>query len=224
VLKAGRTGADGAIDEREGARLRQCPRMSPEDTSYDVASTDFHISIVNQGWLESDDPDYDVAVHDLCSHGEIRLLIGGCLIAPGGDEVDYTISTSALALLRTLESDHSPARPVADRLVLHCGMLLMLSCPIGIDWTVLHFDDRVRIVDPIRYDTTDEAEAVRFPGLEVEIPLAEYRSQITAFALGAKQPFEGIEKTFHDDTDRVDYANFWAEYDRLLNQAVRASG
>jgi hypothetical protein len=96
--------------------------------------------------------------------------------------------------------------------------------PIGIDWTVTHLDDRVRIADAVRYETTAEADAVRFPGLAVDVPLADYRNEVTAFARLAKEPFEGIEKSFDDDADRDDYANFWEEYDRHLAQAVRASG
>ena len=66
-------------------------------------------------------------------------MIGGRVIAAGDDTGDYTISTSALALLRTLESDYSPDsgfQPTA--LVMHCGGLLMVSCPYGINWSVRH--------------------------------------------------------------------------------------
>ena len=66
----------------------------------------FAIEITRQGWITSEADSVD---RDLCSHGDIRLVIGGRVIAPGDGEGDYTISTSALALLRTLESDHSPS-------------------------------------------------------------------------------------------------------------------
>lgn len=97
----------------------------------------------------------------------------------------------------------------------------MMGCPIGIDWAVTHLNGRVRISDVVKYETTDEEQAARYPGLEVEIPFAEYRDAVVAFAKGAKEPFEGLEKSFSDDTDRQDYANFWTEYDRLLDHAVR---
>ena len=35
----------------------------------------------------------------------------------------------------------------------------------------------------------------------------------------ASEPFEGIEKSFSDDDDRVDYIRFWEEYDHLLRLA-----
>jgi hypothetical protein len=46
---------------------------------------------------------------DLCSHGGIRLTIGGQVIALGEDDDEYGISESALALLRTLESIIRPS-------------------------------------------------------------------------------------------------------------------
>jgi hypothetical protein len=111
---------------------------------------------------------------------------------------------------------------LADRLIPHgCGAILMMSCPIGVDWAVTHLDGRVRLADIVRYDTTSVADGKRFPGLAVELPLAEYGDEITAFARRAKEPFEGVEKTFSDDTDRQDYLRFWEEYERLLAEAAR---
>ncbi len=177
--------------------------MSPED---------FSIAITRQGWLNSEPTDPS----DLCSHGYIRLVIGGEVIAPG-DEREYTISTSALGLLRTLESDHSPERPVGSgTLILHCGMLMMLSCPVGIDWSVTHRGGRVRLRDIVRFDSTDASEAVRFPGLEVELEEEAYRREVVAFARSAKGLFVGAEKVLHDDTDRKEWGDFWEEYERLL--------
>lgn len=172
-----------------------------------------------------DDADYDVAARDLCTHGDVRLTIGGHTIAPGNGEGEYGISEAALGLLRTLKSDRpeQTGQPFADRLIPHgCGAILMMGCPIGIDWTVRHVKDRVRITDVVRYDTTSDSDATRFPGLEVEIPLDEYRDEILAFARRAKEPFEGVVKSFSDDADERDYVNFWEEYDRLLAEAVQA--
>ena len=186
----------------------------------------FQIEIVTQGWLGDQKPEYDPAQHDLCSHGDIRLVIGGRVIAPG-DEGEYGISESALALLRTVESDHSPERPVAERLVPHgCGLILMLSCPIGIDWSVSHVGARVRLHDVVRYDSVDETQTLRFPGLAVELERDEYCREVVAFAEQAKQLFVGVEKVFEDglfedDFDRQQYEEFWAEYDQRLTRLSR---
>ena len=46
-----------------------------------MASPDFHIEIVTQGWITPSDP--TAATWDLCTHGDVRLTIGGEVIAPG---------------------------------------------------------------------------------------------------------------------------------------------
>ena len=43
-----------------------------------------------------------------------------------------------------------------------CGAILMMGCPIGVDFTVRHADERVSIGDVVRYDTTKEANAILF--------------------------------------------------------------
>jgi hypothetical protein len=184
----------------------------------------FGILITRQGWLGANDPDlgYDPAPVDLCSHGGIRLTIGGQLIALGEDDDEYGISESALALLRTLESDHSPGQRVAERLVFHgCGNILMMGCPVGIDWSVSHVDGQVRIADVVRYDTVDETEAVRFPGVATELTEDEYRLHVVAFAERAKDPFEGIAKEFADTFEQQQYEEFWEEFDARLGRATR---
>jgi hypothetical protein len=153
-----------------------------------VAAQDFAIEITRLGWI---DPDLEDASGDPCSHGDIRLEIGGQVIVPGDGEHWYTVSTSALALLRTLESDHSREQPVAERLVFHCGMLEMMGCPIGIDWTVTHVGARVQMQDVVRCDEVDGTGAT-FPGLVAEVDESEYRRTIVRFAEKAKEPFVGL--------------------------------
>jgi hypothetical protein len=185
----------------------------------------FRIQIIDQGWLDPA-PGYDPARQDLCSHGDIRLVIGGETIAEGTGARGYGISEAALALLRTLESDHTADDRVAERLVPHgCGTILMMGCPIGIDWTVLHRDGgRVRITDVVRYDDTAESTAQRFPAAEVELSADDYCREVVAFAETAKEPFAGVEKTPFDEDDRVDYEAFWTEYNERLERAAARYG
>jgi len=185
----------------------------------------FSIKILDQGWLDPAAPDYDPLRHDLCSHGEILLVIGGQTIAEAIGERGYGISESALALLRTLESDHTPQNPVAERLIPHgCGTMLMFGCPIGIDWVVSHAESgKVRLHDVLKYETTDESLPIRFPDLAAELSEDEYRFEVAAFAKRAKEPFEGVEKAPFDDFDRQMYADFWEEYDSRLQSALRES-
>jgi hypothetical protein len=200
-------------------------RSASQAPFYDagISTSNFHIEIVKQGWIESDRPDYDPVTQDRCTHGDIFLTIGGETIAAGDGQGQYGISEAALGLLRTVKSDTARPldEPFADRLIPHgCGTILMMGCPIGIDWTVTHLNDRVRITDVVRYDATDDAEAVQFPSLSVEVPVDEYRDEVVAFARRAKEPFEGIAKAFYDDDDRRDYEEFWEEYDHLLARAA----
>ena len=179
----------------------------------------FRIEVLQQGWLGDT---AEAAADDLCSHGRLRITIGGQIVASGTEE--FGISETALALLRTLERDHSAANPVAGsfpgeaRLVYHgCGTMLMMGCPIGMDWQVEHLPgDRVRLSNVRRFDTTNDAEAVTFPGLEVEVDEVDYRRAVTRFAREAKQLFTGISKTPQEDWDRQQYEQFWQEFDRLL--------
>ena len=170
----------------------------------------FELEITEQGWLDVP----DAARSDLCSHGDLRLVIGGRVIAAGDGSGDYAISTSALALLRTLESDHGRGhRVVPTSLVMHCGGLLMTSCPYGIDWSVSHRDGRVLLGDVVKNETE------RFQGLAVDISEDEYRRVIVAFAEKAKDPFAAVEKTL--DEEREEYEAFWREFDERLGRARR---
>jgi hypothetical protein len=183
-----------------------------------VSLAQFEIEITRQCWIR-DTPESEG--HDLCSHGNLRLIIGGAVILPGDDEREYTISTSALALLRTIESDHVPPSPDGVELILHCGMLLMLSCPIGVDWTVRHGDGRVRLSDVVRVDTI--GDETPFPDLDAELSEDDYRVHIVAFAQGARDFFDGVEKEIDpDDIDAKLYPAFWEEYERLLARHSRA--
>src|SRR5262249_54458019 len=169
----------------------------------------FSIAIVSQGWLAGCSPE-----EDLCSHGRIRLVIGGVVVSPGDEE--YGISESALALLRTLTADHTSECPVAERLVFHgCGAILMMGCPIGIDWDVRHAPGAVELSDVRRYETTD-GRPVLYPQVRAALPAEDYRRAVVAFAAEAKALFAGVPKAVTDSFDREQYTAFWQEYERHL--------
>jgi len=183
-----------------------------------IAKSAFQIRILEQGWLNSDHADHaDDDDYDLCSHGKIELIIGGQIIANGREQ--YGISESAQALLRTLSADHSKAHPVAERLIFHgCGLILMMGCPIGIDWSVTHTQGEVIISDVIRYKTTNEEHGIPQSDLTVRVPIENYRSQVLYFAQRAKLPFEETKKTFTGSWDQAQYDEFWNEYEGHLRR------
>jgi hypothetical protein len=128
------------------------------------------------------------------------------------------ISESALALLRTLGADHSPEHPVAERLLLHgCGAILMMGCPIGIEWDVRHAPGAVSLSNVRRIDGTD-GRPIRFPVAQAMVSAEEYRRAIVGFAAEAKSLFEGVPKRITDSFDRQQYETFWAEYNSLLGR------
>jgi hypothetical protein len=171
----------------------------------------FEIKILDQGWLEGCQPE-----EDLCSHGRVSLIIAGTKIAEESDE--FGISESALAMLRTLRCNHSPESPVAERMLFHgCGAILMMGCPIGINWRATHCDGEiVRIDDVIWYPNTNEAHAIRYPGLSIDLSFSDYRDKVSAFAREAEGLFCGIEKRIDGDFDKKQYKEFWKEYHELL--------
>jgi len=165
----------------------------------------FGIEIVEQGWIAPDAGD-----GDLCSHGRIRLLIGGTTILDGGPDDEVGISESALALLRTLNADHAPDAPIAEKLIFHgCGLMLMMGCYIGVDWEVRHDGDRVRLSNV----SVDEG-----PSRDIAATLGrdEYERVVLAFAQEATHPFLGLTKRITDDFDRERYEAFWDEYNEIL--------
>jgi hypothetical protein len=97
-------------------------------------------------WLENGDP-----FTDLCVHGGIYLRIGDFVISDGTD-LDWTVSTAAFNLLRTLFQD----QPLIGRepLIPHCGFtmwpsnsepdgLYIPNCDIGINWSLKHEPGRL---------------------------------------------------------------------------------
>jgi hypothetical protein len=94
-------------------------------------------------WTDDRDDDPE----DLCAHGGVELKIDDYLIIdPEADE--WTISAAAVHLLRTLEADHTPKKPVADQIFPCCGHtmidskhsedVVIVGCPSGLDFQVKH--------------------------------------------------------------------------------------
>jgi len=172
----------------------------------------FTIDLLEQGWLDGCEP-----ASDPCSHGRLRIIIGDTTIADG--ELNLGISESALGLLRTLEEGRRSATE-QDRLILHgCGLILMMGCPIGIDWDVDHDGESVRISNVVLSDGT-AAEDERALGLAIEVPATQYRQQVVGLAEAVKQFFAtSVDKVFEDPYDRQQYADFWQEFDQRLAAA-----
>ena len=171
--------------------------------------TDFSIKIINQNWICETDNE-----SDLCSHGQFELIIGNEKILSLEDDLDWTISTSTLNLLKCIESNHL-ANENFD-LILHCGELLMLSCPIGIYLDLIHVDDKIIIENIVKQFGTSEKSIVKYSDLKVKIPKKEFAIQVLKIAeividFFEKQP----ERKFSNETDKNMWENFWIEFNEL---------
>ena len=177
---------------------------------------DFVLEITSQAFM---------GPNDFSAHGGIRAVIDGVLIT--SDDTSYGITQSALQLLRTLEEDRLQAhgRPSSDRdrlpldngfLLCHdCGYPLSFGCTnFGTDWRVKHDRGQVILYDPVLMATN----MLQPRGLQVGIPLSEYRDKIVAFAREAHDFY------FADGADRASDIpewdrSFWAEFDERLARA-----
>jgi hypothetical protein len=178
----------------------------------DFVKNHFENKIENQHWLGT-------AHEDLCSHGELYLNVNGTVITKAGVDEEWGISESALALLRTLDEDYIADPINGEGLILHgCGVLLMVSCPITIHWTVNHMGDKVELSDFVKVESTNpETGSVYYRDLQVTLSRTEFVSKIISFAQQAKRFFdESEEKVILDDFDKTMYDDFWSEYNRRL--------
>ncbi len=97
--------------------------------------------------------------------------------------------------------------------------MLMMGCPIGIDWSVRHESGSVRLDGIVVYLSTNEDRDASRSDAVALLPLAEYRSQVLAFAESARDFFlQAPRKSFCDAFDRGEYEQFWREFDCILER------
>jgi len=108
--------------------------------------SDIDLRAINLHWLEQSDP-----FEDCCLHGGVYLEIEDTILSDGRDS-EWTVSTAAFNLLKTLSQNHD----VGDQrpLIPHCGHTMWVhkgepddlylgGCDIGIDWTIEHEPGKV---------------------------------------------------------------------------------
>lgn len=123
-------------------------------SNIELEPTDLH-------WLDGSYP-----FEDCCLHGAVYLKIGDTLISDGSDK-EWTVSTAAYNLLKTIHKNHeiTEERP----LIPHCGHTMWVEesepdglylggCDIGIDWTIQHEADTVlhKIGDGVSVETNSD--------------------------------------------------------------------
>ena len=173
----------------------------------------FQLAITNQHWLG----ERHEQAHDGCSHGQVRAVIGGTVVS--GDDAEYGIAQSALALLRTLEQDHSPAEPVnGGYLLCHgCGYRstsgARTSEPTG---SFAHEGDKVVLSEPRHFDASTGETAF---DVGEHVALEHYRREVVAFAETACDYYFSAEPRQLEQWERKFHEQFWAEFDERLKRA-----
>ena len=127
----------------------------------------FSIDATDLEWIDGsrDNPE------DLCLYGHAVAVIGGRTL-----EYDATVSATALYLLKTLTEDHTAGGYI--QMLPCCGQFLIpnadlsevtiLGCGNGVDWSVIHDGDAVRLILE--------------DGTEHTVPLEEYKAEVFRFA------------------------------------------
>lgn len=163
---------------------------------FSIHATDLH-------WLPGSDQ-----TEDLCLHGRATVIIGS-------ERLEYvaTVSATALYLLKSIREDH--VRGTGLQMLPCCGHFLIASedlshveivgCNSGVDWSVLHEGDSVRLL-------TESGE-------DVVIPLEEYRRTVFAFADEIERFYAASKqkKIPTDAFERDGYLAFWLEWENLRN-------
>lgn len=166
----------------------------------------FQIDATDFQWIngDADDPE------DLCLHGNVKAVIGEETF-----EFDGTVSASALYLLKTLTQDHRAGED--NQMIPCCGFFLIANvdlteviisgCPYGIDWTVEHVSDGVKI-------TTESGHVTR-------VPMPAYKEEVLRFADKVEAYYKKCspKKLPKDKFDRNGYLAFWNEWHRRYNDA-----
>jgi hypothetical protein len=176
--------------------------------------TAFSIKILNQNWLKSE----DLSNTDLCSHGEFEIIIDNQVIVDKKDELDWTISTSVLSLLRSIEPYINEEERYCEK-ILHCGQLLMLSCPICIDWDLTYENDIVTLNNVYKQFSINSEDVIYFKGVNVKIEIKTYAREILKLAEEVKQFFDNQPtRILCDKWDSSSWDNFWSEFNELFTR------
>lgn len=183
--------------------------QSPKSNS-SYMDTKFEIKIIDKHWIknEGDDPE------DLCLHGHLFLKIGDKVLSDK-DTFDVTLSSAALHLMRTIESDYEKD-DYSSQLIAHCGYFIIAEedkdsiiiegCNEGTDWTVTH-------------PNNSTVKHTLFSGEEVVIDKEEYKKIIFAFADEVERFYADSQEKIlpDDDFTRKGYTAFWKEWKKLRN-------
>jgi hypothetical protein len=167
------------------------------------------INATNLHWLSIEVPE-----HDLCAHGGLVIRRGKEVLVNDAEEV-WTLSAAALFLLRTLDQDHTSESRVAEHLFPCCGHFMIaeentedvviIGCPHGRDWSVIHQGDRV----VLNFD--DESTVI--------LPWSEWRDAVAEFSRPIEIFYEKSAPKIPGEDDVPGFTAFRAEWKRRIRAA-----
>ncbi len=191
----------------------------------------FHIEIYNIRWINEGNNE-----QDYCSHADIKLLIDNIEIDDPSDDTDpWCISTASLHLLRSTHENvlYTDEEHHADQhMIPHCGHAIVGdnppifaygTCPIGINWSVQHNNDSIRLFD-VKASWSISGEICRFP-IDIQLAWDEYAAPICNLALAVKRFHDSAApKVFNNEEDKQGVSSFWQEYNDLLDKCAHKLG
>jgi len=168
--------------------------------------TAFELTIKDLAWIDGleDDPD------DLCLHGRVHVHIGKHVLDEGTGG-PWCVSTGAYRMMQSLYADH-PLH-LDQHLLPCCGhfmfiddvskRLTIIGCSYGLDWSVVHEGDDVRLGVDNAGDTV--------------IPFTEYEHVVLGFADAVSSFYQtcSTKRPPHDGFSDVAFARFWSDWQQL---------
>jgi hypothetical protein len=163
-------------------------------------------------WIKGskDDPE------DHCAHGRVFFTVNETEFVKPDDGV-WTVSASALYLLRTLTENHTAENSVADGYLFPCCgfvvlpiggrfKVLCLGCMNGIELEIIHQVDTVTINSSA--------------GSEV-VPKTEWTRAVLDFTDSVRQFYRSSlpKVAIEDEIDKLGWATFWQEWDERYRLA-----
>lgn len=161
----------------------------------------FEIDAYDLCWINGVPDDAD----DLCLHGHAVAKIGDEVL-----EYDAAVSATALHLLKSLTEDHIIGH--GNQMLPCCGFFLFPNkaldtveidgCKNGIDWSVIHIQDKVKLITST--------------GKETVINMPDYRRQVYQFADKMEAFYKSCTEKIlpPDEFSRSGYLAFWNEWKR----------
>ncbi len=164
---------------------------------------------------KEDDPE------DQCAHGRVLFQVNDTIFVKPDD--NWTVTTSALYLLRTITEDHTTENPVSETNFLFpcCGFsvwpagerfeVLCMGCSNGVDVEITHHQGMVTIKSSAGSEEVSESEWA-------------------AAVQGFVDSVQGFYKTstpkahIKDEYDRQGWAAFWKEWEERYQQALLMYG